>query len=127
MRGQHGGHGFSRFRGRLLAENTEQTRDLYARYFNDSTGQFLEALQNALPDLPAHDLHWRFHVLLGAMVYTLANPGRIQVLTDGECDPADPDQALDNLVPMLAQLFRNPAMTNTKSPNSPHELNTNQA
>jgi AcrR family transcriptional regulator len=127
MRGQHGGHGFSRFRGRLLAENTEQTRDLYARYFNDSTGQFLEALQNALPDLPAHDLHWRFHVLLGAMVYTLANPGRIQVLTGGECDPADPDQALDNLVPMLAQLLRNPAMTNTKSPNSPHELNTNQA
>ena len=61
------------------------------------------------------------------MVYTLANPGRIQVLTGGECDPADPDQALDNLVPMLAQLLRNPAMTNTKSPNSPHELNTNQA
>lgn len=127
MRGQHGGTGFARFRGRLLAENTEHTRELYARYFNDSTGQFLSALKLALPELPEHDLHWRFHVMLGAMIYTLANPGRIQILTNGECDPSDPDQALDNLVPMLAQLFRNPAVTNAVPSDSHSNINTTQA
>jgi len=127
MRGQHGGTGFARFRGRLLAENTEHTRDLYARYFNASTGHFVAALKTALPDLPAHDLHWRFHVLLGAMVYTLANPGRIQILTDGACDPSDPDQALDNLVPMLAQMFRNPAMPMNGTPDSNTKISTTQA
>lgn len=127
MRGQHGGTGFARFRGRMLAENTEHTRELYARYFNDSTGHFLNAFKAALPDLPAHDLHWRFHVMLGAMVYTLANPGRIQILTQGACDPSDFDQALDNLVPMLAQMFRNPAMPNTGTPDPNPEINTTQA
>jgi AcrR family transcriptional regulator len=127
MQGQHGGSGFARFRGRMLSENTEHTRDLYARHFDDSTGHFLSALQDALPDLPAYDLQWRFHVMLGAMVYTLANPGRIQILSNGACDPSDPDQALDNLVPMIAQLFRNPAMPAAGTADSLHEITTIQA
>lgn len=110
MRGQHGGTGFARFRGRMLAENTEHTRDLYARYFNDSTGSFLKAIHDATPDLPESDLYWRFHIMLGAMIYTLANPGRIQILSNGACDPSDIDDAIDRLVPMMAQLFQNPAL-----------------
>lgn len=127
MQGQHGGSGFARFRGRLLAENTAQTRELYARYFDDSTGQFVQALQDALPELPAHDLHWRFHVMLGTMVYTLANPGRIQILSRGDCDPSNSDQALEHLVPMIAQLFRNPVLPITGAPETLHNINTNQA
>jgi len=120
MRGQHGGTGFARFRGRMLAENTEHTRELYARHFNDSTGSFLRALHKSVPDLPETDLYWRFHVVLGSMIYTLANPGRIQILSSGACDPSDIDEALDHLVPMMAQLFKNPAMP-------AQNLNTNQA
>lgn len=127
MRGRHGGEAFARFRGRLLAENTEMTRDLYARHFNESTGQFLDALQTALPDLPSQDLHWRFHILLGSMIYTLANPGRINVLSDGACDPSDPDQALENLVPTLAQMFQNPATVAIGAPELQSNLNTIQA
>jgi AcrR family transcriptional regulator len=127
MRGQHGGNGFARFRGRMLAENTEQTRELYACYFNDSTGQFLDALQDALPDLSSHDLHWRFHIMLGTMVYTLANPGRIQILSNGDCDPSDPGQALDTLVPMIAQLFRNPTMSPARTSETLHDINSIQA
>ena len=126
MRGQHGGNGFARFRGRMLAENTQQTRELYARYFNDSTGQFLDALQAALPDLPTHDLYWRFHVMLGTMVYTLANPGRIQILSNGDCDPSKPEEALDTLVPMVAQLFRNPAMSLAEPSDRLHKISSIQ-
>ncbi len=115
MRGEHGGTGFARFRGRMLAENSEQTRELYARYFNESTGQFLDALRAALPDLSESDLHWRFHMMLGAMVYTLANPGRIQILSNGACDPSNLDDALDQLVPMIALLFRGPATPDAAS------------
>jgi AcrR family transcriptional regulator len=127
MRGQHGGKGFARFRARILAENTEQAQELYARYFNDSTGQFIDALQRALPELPPLDLHWRFHVMLGTMVYTLANPGRIQILSEGSCDPSDPEQALNKLVPMIAQLFRNPAMPRGGASVSLHDINSIQS
>jgi AcrR family transcriptional regulator len=116
MRGRHGGATFARLRARMLAESSEQTRELYAIHFNDSSACFLEALGNALPELPAHDLHWRFHMLLGAMVYTLANPGRIQILTEDACDPSDPDQALDYLVPMLAQMFCGPPIAHAVNP-----------
>ena len=116
MRGSHGGVTFARLRARMLAESSEQTRELYALHFNDSSGNFLDALGNALPDLPAHDLYWRFHMMLGAMVYTLANPGRIQILTEDACDPSDPDQALDYLVPMLAQMFCSPPIAHAANP-----------
>ncbi len=116
MRGEHGGATFARLRGRMLAESSDQTRELYALHLNDSTGRFLDAIGAALPALPAHDLHWRFHMMLGAMVYTLANPGRIQILTEGACDPSDPDQALDYLVPMLAQIFSGPPIADAVNP-----------
>jgi len=73
-----------------------------------------------VPNLPETDLYWRFHVVLSSMIYTLANPGRIQILSGGACDPSDIDEALDHLVPMMAQLFKNPAMP-------AQNLNTNQA
>jgi len=105
MTGRHGGATFARLRARLAADASEETRSLLVQYFDDSSGQFLKALAKALPNLPATDLYWRFHFMLGTMVYTMANPGRIQALTKNECDPSDMDASLAYLVPFLAQGF----------------------
>ncbi|NKB48670.1 MAG: TetR family transcriptional regulator [Alphaproteobacteria bacterium] len=106
MRGRHGGATFARLRARMAADASDDTRALMAHYFDGSSTQFLEALAAALPDLPARDLHWRFHYLLGTMVYTMANPGRIQALTNNSCNPSDMDASLAYLVPYLAQCFQ---------------------
>ena len=105
MRGNHGGATFARLRARMAADASDETRDLMARYFDHSSGKFLDALAAALPNLPPRDLHWRFHFLLGTMVYSMANPRRIQALTGNACDPSDMDAALAYLVPFLAQGF----------------------
>jgi AcrR family transcriptional regulator len=105
MRGRHGGATFARLRARMAADASEDTRALLAHHFDDSSAQFLTALADALPHLPPRDLYWRFHFLLGTMVYTMANPGRIQTLTDNACDPSDMDASLAYLVPFLAQGF----------------------
>jgi AcrR family transcriptional regulator len=105
MRGSHGGATFARLRARMAADASDETRALLAKYFDHSSDLFLRALADALPHLPARDLHWRFHFLLGTMVYTMANPGRIQALTGHACDPSDMDAALAYLVPFLAQGF----------------------
>ncbi len=110
MRGSHGGATFARLRARMAADASDETRALMARYFDDSSGRFLDALAEALPQLPPRDLHWRFHFLLGTMVYTMANPGRIQALTGGACDPSDLDASLSYLVPFLAQAFQGDAI-----------------
>jgi hypothetical protein len=43
---------------------------------------------------------------MGTMVYTMADSGRIQSLTNGSCDPGDVDAALRHIVPFLAAGFR---------------------
>jgi AcrR family transcriptional regulator len=65
MRGSHGGATFARLRARMAADASDETRALMARYFDQSSAQFLAALADALPHLPPRDLHWRFHFMHG--------------------------------------------------------------
>jgi hypothetical protein len=74
--------------------------------FDASSRQFVAALAAVLPGLDEVAIAWRFHAMLGVMVYTMANPGRIQQLTDGACDPSDYLEAVDQLVPIVAAMFR---------------------
>jgi AcrR family transcriptional regulator len=103
-----GGKIFAKLRARLATEPEAFSRRILARAFDESGREYIAALQGLLPDLPKQDLAWRFHFLLGAMVYTMADPGRIQSLTDGLCNPADGEAALLRLVPFLAAGFRSP-------------------
>jgi len=101
-----GGAAFVRLRARLAAETEEMARRILVRAFDDSSLRFLDAMAEVLPELPRAEVEWRFHFLLGTMVYTMANNGRIQALTKGSCDPGDLEQALRKLIPFLAAGFR---------------------
>lgn len=104
---------FMRLRARLICESGALARRLLRQGFDESSRCFLDALHHATSDLPFEDLHWRFHFLLGTLVYTMANPGRIQALTKGRCDPGDIGRALRHLVPFLAAGFRAPALSHS--------------
>jgi len=97
---------FARLRARISTEDTELARRLLSDCFDASSRQFVAALAAALPELDAVTVAWRFHAMLGVMVYTMANPGRIQKLTEGACDPSDYFEAVDRLVPIVAAMFR---------------------
>jgi AcrR family transcriptional regulator len=97
---------FARLRARISTEDTELARRLLAESFDASSRQFIAALAAILPDLDEVAVAWRFHAMLGVMVYTMANPGRIQQLTAGACDPSDYLDAVDRLVPIVAAMFR---------------------
>lgn len=106
-----GGRAFVKLRARLATEPQATSRAILSREFDLSSRAFLAAFGRALPDLPQIDLEFRFHFLLGTMLYTMADNGRIQDLTDGHCDPGDVDAALQHLVPFLAAGFRSPSVT----------------
>ena len=101
-----GGRAFIRLRARLATEPEAVSRKILASAFDESSGAFLSALGRALPDIPRADLEWRFHFMLGAMFYTMADAGRIQSLTDGRCDPGRVEDALQHVIPFLAAGFR---------------------
>ena len=103
---EFGGRVFVKLRARLAAEPEALCRRILADAFDESSGQYMAAIQSLLPALPASDLHWRFHFLLGTMVYTMADTGRIQSMTGGQCNPGDAEAALRYLVPFLCAGFR---------------------
>jgi len=103
-----GGPAFARLRARLGIETEKVSRRILSRAFDESSRAFLAALEAELPELPASELAWRFHFLLGTMVYTMADSGRIQSLTQNALNPRDGTQTLAHLVPFLAAGFRAP-------------------
>lgn len=100
---------FMRLRAAIAHERAELSQMLVATYFNAATEQFIAILATLLDHLSPEDIYWRFHFLLGSQYYTLANPGRIQALSRGACDPSDSERALHELVAFAAAALRAPA------------------
>jgi AcrR family transcriptional regulator len=101
-----GGADFLRLRSVLAAENSELLEQLVAENFDRSSGAFVDAFCSCLPDLTRDDVLWRFHFLLGAIYYTATGPHRIRSLSQGRCDPTDPEATLRQLIPFMTAGFR---------------------
>ena len=101
-----GGPAFVKLRARLATEPETLSRKILAKAFDQSSRQFIDALAQSLPKVSRAEIEWRFHFMLGAMFYTMADSGRIQALTDGRCDPGDVTRALRHMIPFLAAGFR---------------------
>ena len=101
-----GGPAFVKLRARLATEPEALSRRILAKAFDLSSRKFIDAIAQALPTLPRAELEWRFHFMLGAMFYTMADSGRIQALTKGRVDPGDVGSALRHMIPFLAAGFR---------------------
>jgi AcrR family transcriptional regulator len=103
-----GGPAFVKLRARLGTEPEVMARKILSKAFDRSSREFIEAFVRALPKVPRAEIEWRFHFMLGAMFYTMADCGRIQALTDGRCDPGDVTRALRHMIPFLVAGFRSP-------------------
>ncbi len=100
------GDAFRLLRARLAFEREEVRRRVLDTAFNESSQMALVALARALPRLDVQELHWRFHFLLGSMVYSMARPGRIESLSEEQVDTSDWESALERLVKYAAAGFR---------------------
>jgi AcrR family transcriptional regulator len=97
---------YAQLRARLSTKHEAAVRKLLGEIFDQSSKAFLEVFRECLPGLPETDLFYRFHFLLGTMVYAMANPGRIQDLSLGGANPFDLDEVLSHLVPFVEAGFR---------------------
>ena len=79
--------------------------------FDQSSGTFVAALSDCLPDLHLDDVLWRFHFMLGTIYYSASSPQRIKAFSRGRCDPGDVGAIVRHLVPFLAAGFRSAPVT----------------
>ncbi|CAN7784300.1 TetR family transcriptional regulator [Caballeronia sp. LjRoot34] len=97
LRGSPGGGAFVRLHARLHMEPPEISYKLRNLAYGESTQAYVEALRQALPNLPEKDLYWRVTLMIGAYLYGFSDSHRLEVLSDGACNPGDPLETLEQL------------------------------
>ena len=56
-------------------ERSGTTREIVSGAFDENDLIFIDELKAAVPVLSHEDVHWRFHFLVGAMIYTMSDFG----------------------------------------------------
>ena len=111
IQGGDGQNQYSRLRAMLAAEDAPLFTQLVADNFDQSSRTFVAALRECLPELPADEVLWRFHFMLGTIYYSASSPQRIKAFSRGRCDPGDVEATVRHLVPFLATAFRSAPVT----------------
>lgn len=108
--GGKGSHEFAALMARLHFEQDEQILDLLLDNFRDVQRRFLEALQQALPELSPRQLAYRFHFAIGAMAMVVVNRKVLLRAARGLIDSIDTENVIRRLINFLAHGFRAPAV-----------------
>ncbi len=86
---------------RLFTDPDETASVVRASVYDETNALYVAAIQRALPRMPADVLYWRYYFMMGAYVWTLLQPGRLEAISQGRCDPADMETAIREMVPFL--------------------------
>ena len=102
-----GGPGWKSY-ARLIAQistSSRWTKDVMSAQFDEVAARFIAGAREILPDADVRELYWGFHFMLGAMVMTFAETGRVDLLSRGRCKSARLDLLYARMVPFLAAGF----------------------
>jgi AcrR family transcriptional regulator len=101
MRSAEKNSSYARILAREVSDPKSHNRKVIAEFFDPIAYKVTEALHNALPDRTIAEIHWGYQAMLGVMVYTMADTGRISRLSDGRCDPEDEMTTSTHLVALM--------------------------
>lgn len=106
---ERGGKDFLRLLGRAYADPAPFIRRFLAEQYASMIARFKAAFGRALPDLPAKELSWRLHFIMGALSYTLAGTDALRLIA--ELTPAETgndEVLLQRLAPFLLAGLQSP-------------------
>lgn len=86
---------------RLFTDPDETANVVRANIYDETNALYVAAIGRALPAVPTETLYWRYYFMMGAYVWTLLQPGRLEAISQGRCDPADMEAAIREIVPFL--------------------------
>jgi AcrR family transcriptional regulator len=100
----------TRLIGRLATEPNPHTQELVRREFEDARMAFVNAFRRSLPTLPLPDLRWRIEFVWGTLAFVLCNPGKIEMVTGGLCNPSETPTVLAQMILFFCAGFHAPAL-----------------
>ena len=80
----------------------EWGRALMSKTFNPTVREFIRALMESLPAAAPEDIFWGYNFLTGALTLSLAETGRLDILSDGLCRSTDVAALKARLGPFVA-------------------------
>lgn len=89
-------------------EPNEWTTAIVSEELDDLALRYIAALQQAAPHLTAQEVHWRYHLMVGAILMTLSDGstgGRIARLSGGLCTPDDLAEFRREMIAFLSDAF----------------------
>jgi AcrR family transcriptional regulator len=101
MRSTEKNSAYSRILAREVSDPKSHDRKVISEIFDPIAHKVMEALHSALPDRSVEEINWGYQAMLGAMVYTMADTGRISRLSGGLCDPEDELATATHLVALM--------------------------
>lgn len=87
---------------------TEWTRAIVREELDDFALEYMRVLHRAVPHLSEKQLHWRYHLMVGAVMMSVSDQmsqGRMKRLSGGLCDPEDRTEFRQQLVAFLVASF----------------------
>jgi len=97
-----GGKDFLRLLGRAYADPAPFIRHFLSEQYSVTIARFKAAFARALPHLPARELSWRLHFIMGALSYTLAGTDALKLIAElNPHDTANDEVLLRRLAPFL--------------------------
>lgn len=100
---------FAQIRAQLVQAHHGFMPGLLKRHFTATGELFLEALGRALPHLTPSQLQWRYHIMIGAVTFTMGGPWKLQLGRlaehDDVYDPEDTEEALRQMIKMSRAMF----------------------
>ncbi|WOO41835.1 TetR/AcrR family transcriptional regulator [Rubellicoccus peritrichatus] len=97
---------FLKMVGRAISESDDFWHELFIRNFQELSKTFVEALAEALPDLPREDVEWRFHFAVSSMLGTLVKHGQFARRMQGLGRSTDIESMFRRLRDFLCAGFR---------------------
>lgn len=101
MRSTEKNSSYARILAREVSDPKSHNRKVVAEFFDPIAYQVIDALQRAMPDRTIEEINWGYQAMLGVMVYTMADTGRISRLSGGRCDPEDEMTTARHLVALM--------------------------
>ncbi len=101
MRSTEKNSSYARILAREVSDPKSHHRKVVAEFFDPIAYKVIEALQRAMPDRTVEEINWGYQAMLGVMVYTMADTGRISRLSGGLCDPEDEMTTSRHLVALM--------------------------
>lgn len=101
MRSAEKNSSYARILAREVSDPKSHNRKVIAEFFDPIAYKVTEALHKAMPDRTVEEIHWGYQAMLGVMVYTMADTGRISRLSGGRCDPEDEMTTSTHLVALM--------------------------